>query len=885
MIGRTILHYRIFEKLGEGGMGIVYKAHDSRLDRVVALKFLPHSVAEDESERNRFLQEARAAASLNHPNICSIFAIHDEEGRQFIEMEYVDGETLREGLESGGLKTDVSIAYAIEIAEALQEAHSKGIVHRDIKAENIMVNARRQVKVMDFGLAKLKGALKSTHSSSTAGTLAYMAPEQIQGEDTDHRTDLFSFGIVFFEMLTGRLPFRGEHEAAMMYSIVNEEPEPLAALLPDASPELIHILDTLLEKEPENRYQSAAEVLRDLRRIRRRTSKTVRGGPVRRDTLPPRHATSTPAAEEGGSSFGRNNRKMVFLGVLGGLAVIALAGVLLLNRVARPVPFRSLSMSAATSGGNAGAARVSPDGKYILYVKRDSGMVSLWMRQSTVMSGVRVHPPFSGSLWGLRFSPDGTLLYYVKWEAGAGPPSLYRMPVLGGSPVRVLESVDQIALISPDHSRLAFDRYDNKTGQVGIYTASVDGTDERLLSVCGEPDLWYSGLFTWSPDGTTIAVVRGVSRGRIHYTLRAINVSDGRDTLIGTSRWSDVESMEWLSDGRGLVIAASEETSQRARTQLWHVSYPDGVVHRITNDLNNYGSVSLTTDDRTLCVIQSSTETELTVAPVSTPFQPRELLPRRSHHIESVTAAPDGRIYFTMAAAGPHDIWAVNQDGSGLAQLTFDSTWQGSVSASPDGRYLVFESDRGGPSCIWRIRPDGTNAKQLTFGAEDHSPSVTPDGRWVVFQSWVRGPSTIFKVGINGGDRQIVTSMPGILPTVSPDGRRVAFVKPDSGLRGSIYTVPIDGGQPVLGFELSEFGGTMIIWRPRTNEISYPLWRNAAGNIWTRSLDGGPAKQVTFFTERSIRAFCWTADGRSLVVVRSDQKGDVVLLTDTGTGG
>jgi serine/threonine protein kinase len=250
MIGQTISQYRILEKLGEGGMGVVYKAQDTKLDRLVALKFLPQHVTASEEERARFLQEAKAASALNHPNVCVIHDLQEHGGAQFIVMEFVDGATLRNKFEAGELKVDQVLGYAIQIGEALQEAHSKGTVHRDIKSDNIMINSKNQVKVMDFGLAKLKGTLKLTRTSSTVGTLAYMSPEQIQGGEVDARSDIFSFGVVLYEMLTGRTPFYGEHEAAMMYSIVNEELEPIEKYRPNLSPVLVNLIQRALEKDP-----------------------------------------------------------------------------------------------------------------------------------------------------------------------------------------------------------------------------------------------------------------------------------------------------------------------------------------------------------------------------------------------------------------------------------------------------------------------------------------------------------------------------------------------------------------------------------------------------------------------------------------------------------
>jgi eukaryotic-like serine/threonine-protein kinase len=288
MIDQMVSHYKILEKLGEGGMGIVYKAHDTKLDRMVALKFLPQFLTATEEDKQRFIREAKAAAALNQPNICTIHNVDEHDGANFIVMEYIDGVTLRQKSEIGGrkpelrdqtsgtrergtlnLKLQTAIDYAIQIAEALSEAHEKSIVHRDIKPENIMVDSKNRIKVMDFGLAKLKGTENLTKSRSTVGTLGYMSPEQIVGGDIDHRSDIFSVGVVFYEMLTGQKPFRGEHEAAIVYSIVNEDPQPIQTFLPDAPPDLVHILNRSLEKDPSERYQSIHDMLIEIRRLKK----------------------------------------------------------------------------------------------------------------------------------------------------------------------------------------------------------------------------------------------------------------------------------------------------------------------------------------------------------------------------------------------------------------------------------------------------------------------------------------------------------------------------------------------------------------------------------------------------------------------------------------
>jgi len=333
MIGTTISHYKILEKLGEGGMGVVYKAQDTKLDRIVALKFLPHHLTANEAEQARFLQEAKAAATLNHPHVCTIYRIDEFEGQQFIEMEYVEGETLRHRIPLQ--KLNDALNFAVQIGEALQEAHGKGIVHRDVKCENIMVNAKNQIKVMDFGLAKLKGSLKLTRTSSTVGTLAYMAPEQIQGGEVDARSDIFSFGIVLFEMVTGKTPFRGEHDAAMMYSIVNEEPDPISKYIPDASPELERIVHRSLEKDPDDRYQSVADMVSEIRRIQKQSARVSR--PVSRIDV----ATSAQAPERGAGEYqpapggsAPSKKKYIVGGIVGGVIIAAVVAYFMLFRPA-----------------------------------------------------------------------------------------------------------------------------------------------------------------------------------------------------------------------------------------------------------------------------------------------------------------------------------------------------------------------------------------------------------------------------------------------------------------------------------------------------------------------------------------------------------------------
>ncbi len=323
MIGQTISHYRILEKLGEGGMGIVYKAHDTELDRLVALKFLPQYLTSDAAEKERFYHEARAASALNHPNITTIFEIKEFDGRVYLSMEFVEGKTLKKLIEQEVPPTKKALDLAIQVCDGLMAAHEKGIVHRDIKSDNIMVSPKGQVKIMDFGLAKVKGATKLTKAGSTLGTAAYMAPEQARGEEVDQRSDIFSLGVVLYELFTGRLPFRGEHHAALVYALMNEEPPPIARFNETVSPELARIVSKAMAKEADERYQHVDDMLADLRRERKGLEYARAGYATASTTvLPPQE----PPQKK------RLSRILLPVGIIAALGIVVLSYLLLNSR-------------------------------------------------------------------------------------------------------------------------------------------------------------------------------------------------------------------------------------------------------------------------------------------------------------------------------------------------------------------------------------------------------------------------------------------------------------------------------------------------------------------------------------------------------------------------
>ena len=452
MINQTISHYRITGQLGSGGMGVVYEAEDLTLGRKVALKFLPPQLSRDQNALDRFLLEARAASALNHPNICTIYAVENAPGEQgemqsFISMELLEGQNLAQKL-SGALPLDRLLDIAIQLADALDSAHAKGIVHRDIKPANIFVTQRGQVKVLDFGLAKLTrpemqmetiGATAEsplpaqlTSPGATVGTISYMSPEQARGETLDTRTDLFSLGTVLYQMATGKLPFAGATSAVIFHAILQLDPVPVSQLNPALPPKLQEIIEKLLEKDPDLRYQSAADLRGDLKRLKRDTESGRRAA-----TSPSgSSAIATPAASSGSGSIVAATASQtsqapvataapkIRTGFAAVLAVIVLlaAGYGIYSLLTRhPMrPFRNFTVQKLTEEGNSALVAISPDGKYILSLARDSstGLASLWLRNVPTNSNTQVQPPADVFYNGLRFSPDGNYLYFVRSDPG-----------------------------------------------------------------------------------------------------------------------------------------------------------------------------------------------------------------------------------------------------------------------------------------------------------------------------------------------------------------------------------------------------------------------------------------------------------------------------------
>jgi eukaryotic-like serine/threonine-protein kinase len=813
LIGQSITHYRILEKIGEGGMGVVYKARDLHLDRFVALKLLPLESLADVTRRQRFVQEAKSASALNHPNIIHIYDVNEAETTPFLAMEYVSGRTLRQVIARNGVSLSDALKIATQIADALAKAHGAGIVHRDLKPSNIMITEEGLVKVLDFGLAKLmepsgEGSVETqntklygpprTEEGVILGTVGYMSPEQTEGKLVDTRSDIFSFGAVLYEMLSGKKAFSGESQMRTMAKVLHDEPPPLREAMVDIPPELERLIGRCLRKDPERRLQSMADLRIALEELKEESSSG-------------RLTSGMPEASTGSKS----TRKWWYLAAVSG--VIALAAVwYLLPRTANPPP--KVKVVALTSNvGDETSPTFSPDGNQIAYSwdgeKQDENHI--YVKLIGPGPALQITNESAQDSWP-SWSPDGQTIAFLR-ASGSGNYGVYVIPALGGQEQKLLDVfIPETEWLpapylawSPDSKWIIYTHKDAPELPTSLFMVQIQSRETRRLSNAPAGIMGDSSP-ALSPDGSKLVFSRvtGIGPTDLYLLDLKMDYSPAKEPQrISFFNWV-LAGAAWTPRGTNIVFSHEQE--------LWKVPFSgSGKIESQPQKIDTFGSGATS----------------------------------------PAIARQGKRMAFVKSYGGPLNVWRAglgrggsdgqtNSKDRDAVNLLPSTKEEFSPAYSPDGKRITFESDRTGSLEIWTCLSNGTNCSMLTsFGTQVTGvPNWSPDGKQIVFYSRPKANAQIYVMNSEGGGLRRLTNdtWENFFPVWSRDKRWIYFASNRTG-RDQIWKVPPDGGEPV---QVTKNGGFACAESVDGKYLYYTRSREPIGSLWKMPVDGGQETKI-----------------------------------------
>ncbi len=900
--GDLLSHYRIVSPLGAGGMGEVYLAQDLNLERGVALKVLPAQLVRNDERLRRFVLEAKAASSLNHPGIVTIHEIGSGEIERageatgpihFIAMERIDGRTLHELIHDEREDLRRLLGYLAQAADGIAKAHVAGIVHRDLKPGNIMVSRDGFAKVLDFGLAKLTEAVPEAENASLAptraaeqtsagtllGTVGYMSPEQVRGKSVDFRSDIFSFGCILYEAVTRKRAFAADSAVDTMHRILHDAPVEAQELNPKAPADLRRLVRRCLAKNPDQRLQSMKDLAIELREIADNfdalSDSASSGSGIEAVGLPPRPA--------------RSRVPMIGGAIAAAIAIAALAvGIprFLDRRAAESVndaPAAGLEITSISGRAGVSGVAISGDGRYLAYPVHASGLSSIWIRQVATGSEVQVVSSRKEYVGSPRFSASGDYLFFLSQNPDQPmTATLERVPTLGGPATRVASDVGYGLNVTRDGRSVGFLRFSPSSGKVSAIVLDLESGQEKTLETLAQP-LMFQGPPTLSPDGRRFVTSIHTAENGIHGQFASIDATTLAQTRFGPTGW-EAGFFEWLPDGKGFVMNGYKH-GRTEQPQLFLVSYPDGRYRRITSDSNGYNEFGMTADGLTIAAFRSARVSNVWSVPILAGARPKQLTFNASSAsaVGSFALSGDSTIAFSAATGHNTSVWTLDGNGQAPRQITPGANGEEVSRALPNGDLIVARTGADYTPHIFVMNRDGGNVRPLASGTGEWFQGLSPDGGTLLYTR-VDSLRALFAVPVAGGEPLLVASSYDYIVDVSPDNRTIAYFTPAE-LEGASRTcviAPIEGGAPIATFTWPPQSNAMK-WTPDGGSLTFLVADGGTSNLFLQPLAGGPPRPLTQLTEGTIDDYRWSPDGRTLVLKRTIA--DVANLWSAGTDG